>query len=382
MRILFLCNEYPPSVHGGIGSFTRDIAEGMVYAGHHVTVWGLYSDIHQSKRESINGVEVIRFRYKKLNSRINQAAFLFFFNFYLRKFLKSAKIFDFVECQEWQGLLPFGLPHPTLVIRLHGAATFFDSLLNRPSSRLTTWAERRTIKSAKHLVAVSKYCGEKTLEILGIHKSFRVIYNAIKTDKIAKHQKNELFQYRILFTNSLLPKKGVFELADAFNQIAAKYPKSELYFIGKTGYSSGGKNIRDLILERVDPQFKDRIKVLGWLNSREEVFEWLSSAHLCVYPSHMEGFGIAPVESMALAKPTIFMKSGPGPEVIEDCVSGLLVDTKDPYSIFEAVDRIFSDSNFGRTLGMEAQKRAIQLFDLETVFIPENVSYYKSLIPA
>lgn len=380
MRLLYLCNEYPPHIHGGIGSFSRDIAEGMVKAGNEVTVWGLYEGSNQDTVEVINGVEVIRLRFSPIFKRLAFLHLIIAFNIKLRRYLKASDRFDIIECQEWQGLLPFGLDHSNLVVRIHGAAIFFDYLLNRNSGRLIHWTEKRTLKKAKHLVAVSDYCGEKTLEIANLTLDYTVIYNAIKSTRIRKYANDRFNRFQIVFANSLLPKKGVFELADAFNIVASKFPEAELIYIGKTNYSNEGKNARELITEKVEPRFRDRLKVLGWLESADDVYKWLSQAHVCVYPSHMEGFGIAPVEAMILGKPTVFMKEGPGPEVIENGVSGLLVDTTNPDSISESIVALFQNDKLAKSLGEKANKRALQLFDLESVFIPKNLEYYQSLV--
>jgi glycogen synthase len=42
MNILYICNEYPPGRHGGIGSATKNLVEEMAGNGHKVFVAGLY----------------------------------------------------------------------------------------------------------------------------------------------------------------------------------------------------------------------------------------------------------------------------------------------------------------------------------------------------
>lgn len=379
MRILFVCNEYPPSVHGGIGSFTRDIAEGLVNAGHNIIIFGLYNGLDKDIDETINGVRVIRKKYKAVHSRLNLAWFVWKLNNALKKFLKEES-FDIVECQEWQGLLPFGLNHPAYVVRIHGASIFFDKLLNRPGNRLTHWLEIKTMQKAGHLVAVSDYCGRATLDFCDIKRDYTVIYNAINSLRIRANQTDTTKSFSIIFANSMLPKKGIFELAEAFNSIAAKYPLATLTYIGKTGYSQNGVNVKDLIKEHVNPEFRNRVSILGWLEKATDVYKHLSEATVCVYPSKMEGFGIAPVEAMVLCKPTIFMQDGPGPEVIEDGVSGLLANTNDKDDLAIKIEEIFSGKHDLEKMGKNAYDRAMRLFDLKTIFIPINIDYYNSII--
>src|ERR1700761_2211403 len=63
MNILFICDEYPPGRHGGIGTMTRALARGLVAEGHQVLVAGLYPPGYGEKDyEEDKGVKVWRRR--------------------------------------------------------------------------------------------------------------------------------------------------------------------------------------------------------------------------------------------------------------------------------------------------------------------------------
>ena len=63
MNILYLCDEYPPGRHGGIGTSVRLLARQMAKMGHHVVVAGLYGPGYGGANEfSDEGVKVYRFR--------------------------------------------------------------------------------------------------------------------------------------------------------------------------------------------------------------------------------------------------------------------------------------------------------------------------------
>ncbi len=379
MKILYICNEYPPHKHGGIGSFTRDIAEGLASANNDVTVWGLYDTLPTEVNEKINGVKVIRVPFPVVKSRFKHLFFIFTLNRKLKKFLKEHS-FDIIECQEWQGLLPFGINHPGFVIRLHGAAIFFDKLLNRPGNRLMHLLEKRTIRKANNIVAVSDYCGRVTLNFAEIRRKYKVIYNGVNKARLNGFKQPGYTTHSIVFANSVLPKKGVFELAEAFNLVSKKFPQATLTIIGKLGYQEDGINVKDLILKKLNPQSLPKVNVTGWLENANDVYHHLATAHICCYPSHMEGFGIAPVEAMALGKPVLFMKNGPGPEVIEDGVSGVLADCTSSDDIANKIIALFDGKIDAAYLGANAEKRVTSLFDLKNVFIPNNIAYYENLL--
>ena len=379
MKILFICNEYPPQKHGGIGSYTRDIAEGLAANGQQVTVWGLYDNTKILITENINGVKVFRNAYKPIKSRLSQLHFIFKLNRKLKIFLKKNN-FDIIECQEWKGLLPFGLNHPGYVVRLHGAAIFFDKILNRHGNRMMHWLEKLTMQKAKNIVAVSDYCGKETLKLVDVKTPYTVIYNAVNKTKLDRFKQANFKQFSIVFANSVLPKKGVFQLAEAFNFVQQKFPQATLTIVGKLGYQENGVNIKDIILSKLTPQSLLNVNITGWLNSAEDVYHHLAGAHICCYPSHMEGFGIAPVEAMALGKAVMFMKNGPGPEVIEDGVSGILADCTSSIDIANKIIELFEGKIDAAYLGKNAEQRVEDLFELNKVFVPNNIAYYKKIL--
>ena len=64
MKILYVCNEYPPAPYGGIGIFVKTLAENLVSSDIQCVVVGLYDQIKKYSVESSNGVEVRRARKK------------------------------------------------------------------------------------------------------------------------------------------------------------------------------------------------------------------------------------------------------------------------------------------------------------------------------
>lgn len=379
MRILYICNEYPPYLHGGIGSFTRDIAEAMVIAGHEVEVWGMYEDLDCCSEEWIRGVRVFRLKSRRDAGRWNALLFRFELHKKLKSFLNRRR-FDIIECQEWRGLLPLGVSHDRFVVRLHGSALFFDQLLNRAGGRLSHWFEKMQLKRAEHLVAVSDFCGHKTLELAGLKKKYTVIYNAVDRSRLEKlAEQHTTIRGKIVFANTVAPKKGVFQLLEAFLLLADEFPHIELFIIGKLEYRQNGQGIKEILWSQIPPRFQSRVHITGWLPTAQEVYTHLAQAELCVYPSHMEGFGIAPVEPMAMGKPVLFMQGGPGPEVIEDGVSGKLIDSMRPDSIADGMRWILENPALAKELGKNARERVRHLFDKATVFTEQNLSYYQTL---
>ncbi len=70
---------------------------------------------------------------------------------------------------------------------------------------------------------------------------------------------------------------------------------------------------------------EDRVSFVGF---REDVPEVLASFDVFVLPSLSEGFSLATVQALAAGRPVVATRSGGPEEMIEDLISGLLVDAR------------------------------------------------------
>jgi len=64
---------------------------------------------------------------------------------------------------------------------------------------------------------------------------------------------------------------------------------------------------------------------------------------VCALASRSEPFGLVVVEAMACGTPVVATRSGGPQEILEDGVTGLLVDVGDPEQMAEAFTRLLED---------------------------------------
>jgi len=381
MHIGIHCFEYPPCNHGGIGSFTKDLAEGLVRAGHKVTVFGLYYshvlDINDEIIEEINGVKVYRypfnskFKNKRLNLFISR---LKLFN--VIKDINKKDEFDIIETPENQGWLPVGLPNKIpMITRLHGGVTYFGVELNRKSSRIEKYLEKYQLLNTNHIVSVSDYTAKKTLDIFNIKKDYSVIYNSVQLPKNLDCNKIETQKNLIVFTGSVLPKKGVESLVRAMNIICEEIPEVKLIIAGKNIFIKDGKKYEEYLMDLVNEKFKDNISFAGSLNRENELFPLICSANLCCYPSYTEAFAIAPLEAMALEKPVVYSILSSGKEALIHGESGLLADPRKPDDVAENILMVLRDENLAKKLAKNGKERIEKLFNYDK-WLNDNVKLF------
>lgn len=383
MHIGLVCSEYPPIAHGGIGTFSRDLAEGLASVGHKVTVVGVYlpwqGNLELPKEELINGVTVIRLpSIKHLPNRLGMIADRMRLTLWLRAYHRRYA-FDLVESPENSGWLVFGaVSGAPLVLRFHGSQTYLDYELGRPPSRMLHVLERLSISRADHLIAVSDYVGRRTMDLIQSTRDYRVIYNAVDAARFSPSSLTEVQSNLIVFVGAIDAKKGVVELVGAMNSVWKLYPDATLIMIGKDGRDrTNERNMSDYLRSLVNPIRVDQLIFVGRV-PQPETAHFLRRAHVCCYPSHAESMPLVVLEAMAIGKPVVFMDTGPGPEIIEHGVSGLLCNTRSPQDIADNLIAILSNQDLAFSLGHNARNRVLDCFE-RLNWISQNVKLYEQI---
>jgi glycosyltransferase involved in cell wall biosynthesis len=383
MRIGIICGEYPPCNNGGIGTYTKELAEGLVIKGHAVVVFGVYYpnylEIVNRIDENINGVEIVRlpFKFYLRISFLNEIINRFMFWIFTQQLIKKKSI-ELIEVYDSTGILPFPIRIPKIT-RLHGTVTFFGKELKRPFSKSSYLFEKLQIKTSTDIVGVSKYVLNKTREYFGVKKQGTVIYNSVvipepKKTKVTKDIANSY----LLFYGSLLPKKGIEQLVQSMNLVLESNPNTNLYIIGKSNRMIGEKKYSQFLLEMVEPQYQNRINFMGHMN-KQDLTPIVENSFCCIFPSHSECFALAPMEAMALGIPVIYSSLHSGPELITSGIDGYLVNPFDIKEIAEKICQLINNPTFAKIMGELGRKKILENFDYNG-WLEQNETYFEKII--
>ncbi|MHB9144095.1 MAG: glycosyltransferase family 4 protein [Symbiobacteriia bacterium] len=121
----------------------------------------------------------------------------------------------------------------------------------------------------------------------------------------------------------------------------------------------------------------DRLVFLG---ARGDVPALLTVSDIVVLPSLIEGGApYAVQEAQTAGKPVVASCVGGLPEVIQDGVTGLLVQPRDPRMLAQALERLLTDQSLRHALGSQAQMRARINWDSRRM-TAETVAHYRELL--
>jgi glycosyltransferase involved in cell wall biosynthesis len=107
---------------------------------------------------------------------------------------------------------------------------------------------------------------------------------------------------------------------------------------------------------------QDRVLFLG---HRDDIYDVLRALDVFVMCSDHEGLPMALLEALHLQIAVVARRVGGVAEVIQDGMSGLLVDSAEPRALADACVRLLEDSNLRRRLAWSGQSRVAERFSAE-----------------
>jgi glycosyltransferase involved in cell wall biosynthesis len=377
MNICYICSEYPPSPHGGIGSVTKYLAEGLAARGHTVHVAGIYGR-GQSGVEIINGVHVHRL-VRTGQGIIGELRKRLHFTRYLQHLAQTHR-FDLIEAPEWRGdssLLKVPCP---VVLRMHKSHTVDRLVTNggRPS-RLVRLFESLALRRADAFCAVSRFIADKTGEIFPVVRSrtCTVIWNGVDPELFSPDDAPPAEEDLVGFVGSCKYVKGVRALLQAFVLANQQY-KCRLEIYGGDSLDQDGGSYLENSLGMVPMDIRERITYKGRV-SRDSLPAIYRRFTIAVFPSLIEALPMVPLEAMACGTPIVLGNCGPHEEIIEDGVDGLICDAHDPTDISRQILKMLKDKELRFKIGHAARRKVEQKFSLDAA-LHKNLDFYQQVV--
>jgi glycosyltransferase involved in cell wall biosynthesis len=117
----------------------------------------------------------------------------------------------------------------------------------------------------------------------------------------------------------------------------------------------------------------DRVVFAG---IRHDVPDLLALSQIFVMPSLWEGLGLVFLEAMAHALPVVSNRVSAVPEIVEDGVTGLLVQPRDPAGLKEALARLLDDPALRSRFGRAGYERLVSHFGVDRM-VGETLDVYR-----
>lgn len=372
MKIAFVCNEYPPGPHGGIGTFVQQLGRALSEEGHQVFIFG----VRESAEARLDGDIRVRMVAHRDMPGVSWLTKRLQFWWFMRRQVRRHRI-DLVETTDFLGLLPFALGCP-VVVRLHLTATSIAIQKNvrpAPSNRAF---EDIQLRVHGNWLALSEYAMKLTLDTFpGVRpRRAAVIGPAITVPAVLPHLEDYPADF-ILHAGFVSTRKGAVALAKAATTFLHQIPDLHLIYAGPI-VEEAGVPLDRTIGEILGPELSKRTHFLGYVD-RSMILALMAKARVFVLASQLETFGLAAAEAMLQGCPVITSREGPFPEFVQHAETGLLIDAEDTEALGAAVLRLIKDRAFATDLAKRGQAHVTSSYSLERQ-LRENVRFYERCI--
>ncbi len=395
LQICLVTSAYPPTADG-FATYTYDLAVSLVELGHAVTV--LCCDHRdQGLDEPLefcdSGARIVRLppgrtlagRVLSAASGLAQVGESYDIFKALRRYHRRLP-FDVIEFSNWHApalfhalwkLAPQVIRASTTVkqasrntLRRKGAP---GDRKERAGVRKLAWLEAFAVQRSD-LIMVSNEshwravgddykidatsCRPVAVVPLGVHV-------ASETIKELPPARAAATPCRLLYVGRLSLRKGFDLLMRALPVIRAGATCAiELTVIGEDVRTDQGRSTWEQFSRELEESTCRCITYLGLVTDKERDY-YYKKAHVFIGPSRYESFGLMYVEAMAYGVPVVGSRVGGIPEVVEDGVTGLLVDPDDARALAAAVLRLVNDEELRIAMGSAAKASVSRRFTRE-----------------
>jgi glycosyltransferase involved in cell wall biosynthesis len=208
------------------------------------------------------------------------------------------------------------------------------------------WSLRRAVA----VIAISEFAKRETVRLFGVaSKKVSVVYLGVNDVCAAAPEAVDVPEPFLLYAGGMKERKNVKNIVRAF-AAAFKDGGPALVLTGGTG-GEFGQSVKQLAHEL---GVEKRAHFVGTVSSGGLSYLY-GHALGFVFPSRLEGFGMAPLEAMACGVPTIASNSSSLPEVVGD--AALVVGTEDVPALAAAMSRLYGDQALRADLIVRGHKR-------------------------
>jgi glycosyltransferase involved in cell wall biosynthesis len=156
----------------------------------------------------------------------------------------------------------------------------------------------------------------------------------------------------ILVVANIDSRKNQNDFIKALDPLAKKM-SFQVRFFGKCGDDDYGREFQQLVASRSWCHY-------GGMISREALQSEFRKASMLVLPTHEDNCPMVVLEAQAAGVPVVASEVGGVPDLIEDGVTGLLVNPQDPATFFRAVKKLLTNDDYIRErLAMASHRKAI-----------------------
>ena len=344
-----MSTEWFPPDSGGVASHVEGLAKELDRRGHEVTIVTRNAYGRSSNREETHdGLDVVRTDPSPLA---------------LRAFMKRNH-FDVIHAHHGFTSMPLlslvvgrSLDLPS-VLTTHTAAPVTESRLVWLPTGVAAFPLRMCLMCSDRIIAVSQAAAD-FIRFFSNGNRIEVIPNGVNHKRFTPGTGKRFglgTDRVVLFVGRLVYRKGLHILISAVPKVLDVFPDT-IFLVAGAGYA---RQWADFLVKRLGVQ--GNVRFLGHVPQALLPTLYASSTTFVLPSLFGESFGIVLLEAMSAGLPVVASRVGGVGEIVEDGVTGLLVEPGDIAGLAAALIEILSQPQRARSMGAEGRREVVSRF--------------------
>lgn len=248
------------------------------------------------------------------------------------------------------------------------------------TERITSFCAHQVLANSPKMALYmmeTRLCNKKKLSVLGSGSSNGIDTNYFNASQIPFDKQQLRSKYNIpadsflfLFAGRIVNDKGISELANAFVNLANKYPHIWLLMVGPTE-----KHLDPVQQEVWDTLTRHpRVVFTGY---QSDVRPFMKMSDLLVFPSYREGFPNVPLQANAMELPAIVTDINGCNEIISHGKNGWVVPPKNATALQQMMDYLLHHTDEVVAMAENIRASVVGQFS-QPVFWKHMADFYAS----
>lgn len=184
--------------------------------------------------------------------------------------------------------------------------------------------------------------------------------NGIPIVNINIHEKPVSDKVNILFLSNLIISKGIIDYIEAIKLLSKRNQNFKAFIVGNESNLTKeelqeiiSSNKLDNYLEYLGPKYG------------EEKYKILTDTDILIFPTTNDIWGNVNLEAMQCSVPVIATNEGAIPEIIDDGITGFIVDKNSPEQIAEKIEYLINNPEKRIEMGKAGRKKFLEKYTID-----------------
>ncbi len=237
--------------------------------------------------------------------------------------------------------------------------------LTKIARLIQAWQDNKAVRAADGVMGVSQYALDCYKDVMQVTPS----KIDVPVEDIFRSVPELVEPEGVLFVGGIKKLKNLFTAIAAMGEVVKTHPNAKLWVCGAVSDHHSAQMMNRLFevnLSRANSPIAHSVEFMGVVD-RIKIAELLEKSACLVLPSRQESSPCVIAQSTTAGRAVVASPVGGIPEMVEEGITGWLVDPDDVQCYAARLTRLLSDSKLARKMGNAAREAALERYDRRRV---------------